>query len=282
MPNPQLENVRIVLVEPAGPLNIGSVARVMKNMGLRRLVLVNPHCDPLGTEARQMAVHGVDLLESAQTVASIPDALQGCQRAIATTARLRTPETRLESPEEALPWLLNDAQEKAEREPSIQLQSALVFGPEDRGLSSRELNYAQRFIQIPANPVYPSLNLAQAVAVCCYVLYRSAQGDIFETPQNRIEAGSSTSKPELETPGEQYLTADLDHLEGYYQHLEAILLKIGYLYPHTAESRMEKFRRLLHRAAPSEQEVAMLRGILRQVEWALDSASRSSADSTVQ
>ncbi|MDJ0705083.1 MAG: RNA methyltransferase [Leptolyngbyaceae cyanobacterium MO_188.B28] len=282
MPNSQLENVRIVLVEPAGPLNIGSVARVMKNMGLRRLVLVNPQCDPLGAEARQMAVHGVELLESAQTVAIIPDALQGCQRAMATTARLRTPETRLETPEDALPWLLSNATENEQSDRPIQFQSALIFGPEDRGLSSRELNYAQRFIQIPANPVYPSLNLAQAVAVCAYVLYRSAQGSIFETALNPPESGLSTSKSEPQTPDKHSLTADLEHLEGYYQHLEAILLKIGYLYPHTAESRMEKFRRLLHRAAPSEQEVAMLRGILRQVEWALDSAVQSSADSAVQ
>ena len=282
MSNIRLENVRIVLVEPAGPLNIGSAARVMKNMGLQRLVLVNPQCDPLGPEARQMAVHGVELLESAQIVGAIPDALHGCQRAIATTARPRTPETCLETPEEALPWLLNQAEEMGGDERSIQLQSALIFGPEDRGLSSRELNYAQRFIQIPANPVYPSLNLAQAVAVCCYVLHRSTQGAIVETPPNPTESAFSTLTAEQKTLDKQSLTADLEHLEGYYQHLEAILLKIGYLYPHTAESRMEKFRRLLHRAAPSEQEVAMLRGILRQMEWALESAVQSSADSTIQ
>jgi tRNA/rRNA methyltransferase len=82
-----LARVRIVLVEPAGPLNVGAVARVMKNMGLRTLVLVNPQCDPLGIEARQMAVHGVDILEAAQCVATLPAALTGCQRAIATTAR---------------------------------------------------------------------------------------------------------------------------------------------------------------------------------------------------
>jgi rRNA methylase len=92
-----LASVRIVLVEPAGPLNVGAVARVMKNMGLRTLVLVNPQCDPLGVEARQMAVHGVDILEAAQQVATIPAALMGCQRAIATTARVRTLSTPLES-----------------------------------------------------------------------------------------------------------------------------------------------------------------------------------------
>ena len=280
----RLEPIRIILVEPAGPLNIGSVARVMKNMGLRRLVLVNPHCNLLGAEARQMAVHGVDLLEAAQTVTTIPEALQGCQRAIATTARVRTPETQLETPEEALPWLLSDSAGNGARNHSTDIQSALIFGPEDRGLSNRELNYAQRFIQIPANPAYPSLNLAQAVAVCGYVLYRSAQAAAVETAAEPLGANlpktifgeGRAEKTSLS------LTADLGNLEGYYQHLEAILLKIGYLYPHTAESRMEKFRRLLHRARPSEQEVAMLRGILRQVEWALDSAIQRASDSNVQ
>ena len=285
MPKSRLENVRIVLVEPAGPLNIGSVARVMKNMGLQRLVLVNPQCEPLGVEARRMAVHGVDLLEAAQIAAAIPDALQGCQRAIATTARARTPETRLETPEEALPWLLSQVEENLGSDRPINLQSALIFGPEDRGLSNRELNYAQRFIQIPANPAYPSLNLAQAAAVCSYVLYRSAQGAIFETELKSTESILSApqwDRQSSDQPDKPSLTADLDHLEGYYQHLEAMLLKIGYLYPHTAESRMEKFRRLLHRAKPSEQEVAMLRGILRQVEWALDSSVQRSSDSRVQ
>ncbi len=246
-PSLVLKDVRIILVEPAGPLNVGAVARVMKNMGLHQLVLVNPQCDPLGAQARQMAVHGGDILESAQQVPTLPDALRGCQRAIATTARTRTLPTALEPPTTALPWLLEAGG-----------TSALIFGPEDRGLSNVELNYAQRFVCIPSSSEYPSLNLAQAVAICCYELYQSAQTDLL--PDRR---GSSVPTNHL---GE---LAPLEVLEGYYDHLEAVLLKIGYLYPHTALARMEKFRRLLHRATPTSEEVAMLRGILRQMEWAL-------------
>jgi tRNA/rRNA methyltransferase len=135
-----LARVKIVLVEPAGALNVGSVARVMKNMGLSQLVLVNPQCDPLGGEARQMAVHGVDILETAQQVETLPLALTGCQRAIATTARVRSLSTQLEHPRVALPWLLEEA-----------VTSALIFGPEYRGLSNVELNYAQRFVCIPSS-----------------------------------------------------------------------------------------------------------------------------------
>ncbi len=277
-----LASVRIVLVEPAGPLNVGAVARVMKNMGLRTLVLVNPQCDPLGVEARQMAVHGVDILEAAQQVATIPAALMGCQRAIATTARVRTLSTPLEPPRVALPWLLEKS-----------VTSALIFGPEDRGLSNVELNYAQRFVCIPSSAEYPSLNLAQAVAICCYELYHTTQqlsfsGDVGVTPvesQNLPSPPCSDQPPSLlrsaplPTP-DAAEAAPLEAVEDYYQHLEAVLLKIGYLYPHTASARMEKFRHLLNRATPTTGEVAMLRGILRQMEWALQFQPRSVVSDT--
>ena len=237
-----LNSVRIVLVEPAGALNVGSVARVMKNMGLSQLVLVKPQCDRLSAEARLMAVHAAELLETAQEVATLPEALQGCQKAIATTGRDRalTNQFPLEPPAIALPWLLTDA-----------TQTALIFGREDRGLTNEELYYAQRLIRIPSSDLYPSLNLAQAVAICCYELWQAAQVPFREAAP--IEAN----------------LASLDALEGYYQQLEALLLKIGYLHPHTALSRMEKLRQLYHRAYPTRTEVAMLRGVLRQMEWAI-------------
>lgn len=266
-----LAQVRIVLVEPAGPLNVGAIARVMKNMGLQQLVLVKPHCDPLSAEARQMAVHAGDLLETALQASSLPEALQGCQRAIATTARVRALDTELETPRQTLPWLLEmprqaDLSTLSSSELTESWQSALIFGPEDRGLSNEELNYAQRFIRIPSSPIYPSLNLAQAVAVCCYELALAAQA--LTAPISSPVTSPATLPPSPSTP-----LAPLEALEGYYQQLEAVLLKIGYLYPHTAPSRMEKFRRLFNRSQLSAAEVAMLRGILSQVEWAIEQAS---------
>jgi tRNA/rRNA methyltransferase len=151
------------------------------------------------------------------------------------------------------------------------LPSALIFGPEDRGLSNVELNYAQRFVRIPSNPEYPSLNLAQAVGICCYELYQiwsalSSQPQI--TGNQRYGHGSdlplATDNPQLTID-----PASLEVLDGYYQQMEAVLLKMGYLYPHTASSRMEKFRRLFNRANPTKAEVAMLRGIFSQMDWAL-------------
>jgi len=243
-----LDQIRIILMEPAGPINVGSIARVMKNFGFYHLVLVNPQCDPLSVEATQMAVHAKDVLESAVTVATLPAALQGCTRAIATTARVRDWETPLESPRDALPWLLEEPTQPV----------ALIFGREDRGLSNEELNYAQRFVCAPTNSSYPTLNLATAVAICCYEL---AQG---------VEIHSTDHK-DREVLMSGYEQASLDILEGYYQQLESLLLKIGYLYPHTAASRMEKLRQIYNRTGLQTKEVAMLRGVLRQVEWALGS-----------
>lgn len=259
--SPILNSVRIVLVEPAGPLNIGSVARVMKNMGLRQLVLVKPQCDPVGDDARRMAVHAADILEAAQQVDSLPEALSGCNRAIATTARDRSTVTlTLEHPRQALPWLLDPTAASSG-------SAALIFGPEDRGLNNTELSYAQRWVRIPSSELYPSLNLAQAVAICCYELSAIAA----QMAQAPLEAAVD---PAQLTPSAIHThdLAPLDALENYYQELERLLLNIGYLYPHTADSRMKKLRQLLNRAYPSSNEVAMLRGMISQVEWALKQA----------
>ena len=335
-------NIRIVLVEPAGPLNVGSVARVMKNMGLHQLVLVNPHCDHLGEEARLMAVRAADILETAKVVESLPAALVGCVRAIATTGDdSRSLPTKLEDPARALPWLL-------------EAPSALVFGPEDCGLTNAQLNRAQRLIRIPSSDAYSSLNLAQAVAICCYELYReegrrkkeerssatdsvtdvtdvrkreersSATDSVTDVtdvtdvrkrdegrgklePEDasfpgsageRISRGRASSIPDAtdnlstcyqeklatsqtENPSPPLTSAPLENLEGYYQQLETLLLKIGYLQPHTAASRMEKFRRLYNRAYPTIEEVAMLRGVLRQTEWAIKNYPRETVSDTL-
>jgi len=236
--------VKIILVEPAGPLNVGSIARVMKNFALEQLVLVNPQCDYLGEEATRMSVHAKDVLEAAVCVSTLPEALSGCKRAIATTARTRD-NAVLQTPREVLPWLLEtDAQ-----------PAALIFGREDRGLSNEELNYAQKFMRIPTDAGYPSLNLASAVAISCY-----------ELTQNQPSTVENASIDEE--------IASIEVVEGYYEQLESLLLSIEYLYPHTADSRMEKFRQLYNRAQLKTKEVAMLRGILRQMQWALGKSGK--------
>jgi len=245
----QLQQVRIVLVEPAGPLNVGAIARIIKNMGLSQLVLVNPQCDPASGEARQMAVHAQDVLHAARIVPTLLDALEGCRRVIATTGRDdSTLHLSLEPPRAVLPWLLD----------SPDGPTALVFGREDRGLTNDELNHGQRFLQIPTDDAYSSLNLAQAVALCCYELRMAV-----------LEPGGKGAIAPTSAPLPPYSPAPHDRLEHYLQDLETLLLQIGYLHPHTAASRMKKIRQIYNRALPSENDVALFHGMISQMRWAL-------------
>ena len=242
------KNPAIVVVEPQGSLNVGAIARVMKNMGFGQLVLVNPQCDCFGEEAQRMAVHAKDILAQAKVVDSLAIALANCQRVIATTAQERTLQSPLETPRQALPWLL-----------APNVPSALVFGREDHGLSNEELNQAHRFVKIPVDPQYPSLNLSQAVAVCAYELHQASLAPsppVFSSPE-AVNLTATKQRP----------LASAASLAGYYQHLEKTLLDIQVLYPHTAAARMAKLRRIYQRSGLREDEVALLRGILGQVDW---------------
>ena len=274
-----LRNTRIVLVEPAGARNVGSIARVMKNMGLMQLVIVNPECDHLGEEARQMAVHGIDRLESARVVPDLATALEGCHRVAATIGRDGVPRS-VETLRSVVPWLLgeneglefhdrgtpaetnNEFVGEMDRERRGYFTSAIVFGREDHGLSNDQLKYAQRLVTIPSNPDYPSLNLAQSVGIVAYELYQAAQ----DCPNARLMSQpiAQRSDPSAEPDAPFQMT------EAFYLGLEALLLSIGYLHSHTADSRMQKFRLLLARAVPSTHEMTMLLGILRQSRWALE------------
>ncbi|WP_019501127.1 RNA methyltransferase [Pseudanabaena sp. PCC 6802] len=246
-------DVRIILVEPAGALNLGAVARVMKNMGLAQLWLVNPQCDRFSDGAQHMAVHAKDILEAARIVDTLPEALFDCHRAIATVGRVSPSGTNLPlNSSDGLSWLTQVE------------SSAIVFGREDRGLSNAELQYCQQVMTIPTAAVYPSLNLAQAVGICCYhlrLLYESRH-EANEPSANSFGAIASQIEQDL------VHSASITVVEAFYEQLEAILLEIGFLYPHTAFSRMSKLRQLFNRANLTTEEVAMLRGILRQVNWA--------------
>jgi tRNA/rRNA methyltransferase len=238
-----LENLRIVLVEPAGALNVGAVARVMQNMGLGHLVLVSPRCDWQGPQARLLAVRGATILERARVVSSLPEAVAGCQRVLGTAGRLDGGDRPVVEPEAGLAWV------------SAVPQGAVVFGREDRGLSNAELRYCQRLLTIPTDAAYPSLNLAQAVAICAYQARRIA------------EPGGSQGAADL------LHCAPVEAMADFYQELETLLLAAGYLHPHTAFRRMEKLRQLGDRLAPTIEEASLLRGIVRQLAWAVRHSS---------
>jgi tRNA/rRNA methyltransferase len=240
-PNPGLV---VVLVEPAGPRNVGSVARLCANFQVAELRLVAPRCDHRGEEARQMAVHGAGLLERARLFASLADALADCRRVVACSGRRSGEPLPLQPPSQALAWLLSPAETDA-------APLALVFGREDRGLSNAELLQAGRLLCIDTSADYGSLNLAQAAAIALHQWQQLRQAPSHPQP--------AAAGPEPCARGP---------LEAMFGDAEELLLEVGFLYPHTAAARMAKLRALLQRAQPGNEEVALLRGLVRQLRWA--------------
>ena len=251
-----LQNIRVVLVGTSHPGNIGGAARAMKNMGLSDLVLVEPHEFP-SPEARARASGADDILEAAQVVASLEEALSGCTLVFGTSAR-----------ERRIPWPLQDPRQSAEAALDQLAQGgrvALVFGREYAGLTNEELQRCQIHVHIPANPEFSSLNLATAVQVLAYELRmawlaRCNQPSI----EPKFEANAMLSN-ELATS---------DELERFYTHLEQTLVRIGFLDPAKPRHLMARLRRLYGRSSVSKLEMNILRGILTETGNALASAAQ--------
>jgi tRNA/rRNA methyltransferase len=239
----QQPQLAVVLVEPAGPLNVGSVARLCANFEVAELRLVAPRCNHLGEEARRMAVHGAWVLEQARLFPTLSAALADCHRVVATSGRRAGEPLPLLAPEPALHWL-------AQGPPTPR---ALVFGREDRGLSNDELLQAGRLLTLGSGAAYSSLNLSHAAALVLHT-WHGLGGDGASAP-----APAPSVAPD---PGERRA------LEAMLGDAEALLLDVGFLHPHTAHARMAKLRALLQRAQISAEEVALVRGMVRQLRWA--------------
>ena len=235
----------VVLVEPAGPINVGSVARLCANFEVQELRLVRPVCDPLDREACRMAVHGLELLRTARRCASLLEAVADCRRVVASCGRLDHGSIPLHSPEDALRWLLSSGADPSDDQPV-----AVVFGREDRGLTNDELRLCQRVLTLHSAGSYPSLNLSHAVAVVLHDLAR-----LQTLPEH-----DRVPQPDPAPPRQ------LDHC---LEDASDLLLDVGFLLPHTAAARMNKVRDLLQRASIQAGEVALIRGMVRQIRWAL-------------
>ena len=242
-------NAVVVLVEPAGPLNIGSVARLCANFGINELRLVAPRCDHLSEQAMQMAVHGQSLLHAAMLYPDLLTAISDCRRTVGSCGRLDHGEIPLQPPDQALGWLLATNASAAKAMAPV----ALVFGREDRGLSNSELRLCQRVLCLQSTETYPSLNLSHAVAV---VLHELARLNSAETTVRSIDP------PSPDPAAAKALSACLEDATD-------LLLEAGFLLEHTSAARMAKVRDLLQRATVRAEEVALLRGMVRQLRWAI-------------
>jgi len=235
------KRLRFVLVETSRAGNVGSVARAMKTMGFSDLVLVAPRCnDPLhDPEAVAFASGAVDVLQGAQIVDSIGQALDGCNFAAAVSARLREFSPPIWSPREFSAHAAGDAN----------LRPALILGNERFGLPNQIVERCNVLINIPANPDYSSLNLSQAAQVLAYECRLAAQGE------NRTQEGI----------GFQGEAASVAQIEGMYAHLEEALVAIGFLDANNPKKLMPRLKRLFARTRLETEEVNILRGIARQI-----------------
>jgi len=240
-------HLRIVLIEPSHPGNIGAVARAMKNMGVGRLWLVNPVSFPDEVATRR-ASGATDILDTAVRVDRFEEAVADCTLVIGASARDRR-----------LPWPMLSPEASAQQALSARDrgQVALVFGREDRGLSNDELQRCHYHMHIPSNPEYSSLNLAMAVQVAAYELRKAYLAQV---------GPADSDGPRLPTdPGWDVAPASVAEVEGFFEHLERMLVAIEFHDPDKPRQLMSRLRRLFQRAHLDRMEVNILRGVLRDI-----------------
>jgi TrmH family RNA methyltransferase len=235
--------IRIVLVETSHPGNIGAVARAMKNMSLDDLVLVNPRQFP-HADATARASGAEDVLLRARVERDLSAALQGCGLVLATTSRERDQYFRVSDARVAARRAVDEAE---------QAPVAIMFGSERTGLTNEELRYAHALLCIPANPVYPSLNIAMAVQIVAYEIMCARLERALAAPRSITTAAVPLASPE--------------ELERMYAHLAEVLDEIDFRdRTQSGTHLMKRLRRLLQRAEPDVNEVNILRGILTAVQ----------------
>ena len=229
--------LRIVLSHPSHPGNIGAAARAMKTMGFTDLALVAPRHFP-DPDATAMAAGATDVLASARVFDSLEAALAECTLAAGFRARGRELSHPPLALRDAAPGLASAATSGT---------LALVFGNETSGLSNAELALCQRFVSIPSNPAYGSLNLAAAVQVACYEL---------------ATVSSSHGLPQ----GGEGTPATGEDIAGLFARLESMAAASGYLDPARPGRFIERMRRLFARSGLEREEVKLIRGLLAAFE----------------
>lgn len=231
-----LDNISIVLLQPRYSENVGSAARAMCNMGIRQLVVVDPHNFDL-SKALKLATHfASDIIEKSKFYPDLKEALSSFNYVVGTTARLGGQRQVVCSPltlaQKLIPISINN-------------RIAILFGPEDKGLSNEDIRYCHALVNIPTTE-FSSLNLAQSVMILCYEIFI---------------AGSEANEefaPRMATRHE---------LDGMYDQLKDILVRISYINSENPDYWLNHFRRFFTRLQLRAKEVNIIRGLCRQVDW---------------
>jgi len=230
-------NIRIALVRPRDPNNIGAVARAMKNFGFTDLAVITPH-PPVWTEVVS-AVNATDVLTNARICGALDEAIADCNLVVGTTDRTRVEE------KQTVYTPFDLSRELAVADYNL----ALVFGSEKHGLTNEDLSRCHRVMSIPTQPDCPSMNLGQAVAVCCYELIRDrAQAAIVPRPAEAATAGAT----------EAALRLSLE-----------VLRQIDFVLPGNEPDLTRRLRASLLRLNPTRYDIEMLCGILSRINRGL-------------
>ena len=238
-------NLNVLLVEPKGPLNIGSIARLCSNFEVNELRIVSPQCDINSLEAKMMALKGQKYLDNCKIFDNLEQAIFDCDLVLATCGRIElSNDLNCESPEDISGWI--SSFEKINT-------LAVLFGREDIGLTNKELLFAQKIFNIQTSKKYPSLNLSHAVSIILYELTKCSAKKINKDSKN-------------------YNLASSKQINESFLELEEMLVRTGYLFEHTSNAKISKFKKYILKAKTSSQEINVLRGIVHQINWFLNNS----------
>ena len=235
-------NLNVVLVEPNGPMNVGSIARLCSNFDINELRIVSPKCDIFSLEAKKMALKGQRYIDNCKIFNSIEQAIFDFDLVLATCGRIDlSNDIECQSPEDISKWISS----------FLEINNiGILFGREDRGLSNNELLYAHKILNIETSQNYTSLNLSHAVSIVLYELTKSSTNN-------------------LEKDLQLFDLASSKQIYESFNEIEEMLIKTGYLLEHTANSKISKFKKFILKAKTSSYEINVLRGIVHQINWFL-------------
>ena len=241
-------NLKVILVEPNGPLNVGSVARLCSNFEVEELRIVSPKCDIFSLEAKKMALKGQKFLDNCKIFHNLENAICDCDLVLASCGRINvSKDSFFESSEEIFNWTISFKKIK---------NLAIIFGREDNGLTNDELLLANRTFNIPTSINNPSLNLSHAVSITLYEL-------------------TKCSKRNFDQELKVFNLASSKQIHDSFLEIEELLLKVGYLLKHTSKAKISKFKNFVLRANTTMHEVNVLRGIVHQINWFLNNSKRN-------
>ena len=238
-----LSNVSIILINPEFPENIGSVARCIKNMGLKDLILINPvPYKKIATYA--LAHRSKDIVDKAKVYDNLEEALEPFHFIVGTTQRIRGRHLPLYTPQEVITQINGLGRKN---------KIALIFGRESKGLTNDELRCCHIVSTIPTANSQPAVNLAQAVMIYCYELFK------LSTKEGAHEVFT----------WDLAVNEEISHM---YQHLESCLHTINFHPRGDIKDFVDCFRRVLGRVKLERRDVKLFHKLFSEIEWALKKA----------